>query len=81
MAELTVLDEKVAEVLGLAQAAQQATERVATLARKEKEEDLIELMREMGEDASHALAYWRPDVAPGECQRCPPAVELLVGRL
>ena len=40
MAELTHLDEKLAEVLGLAQAAQAATKKVATLARKEKETEL-----------------------------------------
>ncbi len=51
MAELTVLDEKLAEVLGLAQAAQQAAKKVATLARKEKKGDLVELMVEMGGDA------------------------------
>jgi len=51
MAELTVLDEKLAEVLGLAQAAQQATKKVATLARKEKERELVEMMSEMGDDA------------------------------
>jgi hypothetical protein len=43
MAELTTLDEKLAEVLGLAQAAQTATKKVATLARKEKETELLEL--------------------------------------
>ncbi len=37
MAELTHLDEKLAEVLGLAQAAQTAAKRVATLAKKEKD--------------------------------------------
>ena len=36
MAELTHLDEKLAEVLGLAQAAQTATNKVATLARQEE---------------------------------------------
>lgn len=51
MAELTVLDEKLGEVLGLAQAAQQAAKKVATLARKEKAQDLVELMGEMGQDA------------------------------
>ena len=51
MVELTVLDEKLAEVLGLAQAAQQATKKVATLARKEKELDLVEMMAEMGNEA------------------------------
>jgi hypothetical protein len=51
MAELTVLDEKLAEVLGLAQAAQQATKKVATLARKENEGDLVDMLIEMGDDA------------------------------
>ena len=52
MAELTHLDEKLAEVLGLAQAAQVATKRVATLARKEKETELVELMTRMGNEAA-----------------------------
>jgi predicted Rossmann-fold nucleotide-binding protein len=52
MAELTTLDEKLAEVLGLAQAAQAATKKVATLARKEKETELLELMRRMGDEAA-----------------------------
>ena len=51
MAELTHLDEKLAEVLGLAQAAQVATRKVATLARKEKEAELVSLMQKMGEQA------------------------------
>jgi hypothetical protein len=41
MAELTVLDEKLAEVLGLAQAAQAATKKVGALARREKESELV----------------------------------------
>jgi hypothetical protein len=52
MPELTVLDEKLAEVLGLAQAAQQATKRVGQLAKKEKETDLVKLMSKMGSDAA-----------------------------
>jgi hypothetical protein len=52
MAELTHLDEKLAEVLGLAQAAQVATKKVATLARKEKESELVELMQKMSADAA-----------------------------
>ena len=40
MAEMTVLDEKLAEVLGLAQAGQAATKKVLTLARKEKDQEL-----------------------------------------
>jgi hypothetical protein len=52
MADLTTLDEKLAEVLGLAQAAQTATKKVATLARKEKETALTDLMKTMSEQAS-----------------------------
>jgi hypothetical protein len=52
MAELTHLDEKLAEVLGLAQAAQVATEKVATLARNEDEAELVELMTRMGKEAA-----------------------------
>jgi hypothetical protein len=52
MAELTTLDEKLAEVLGLAQAAQTATKKVATLARKEKETELTDLMKTMSDQAS-----------------------------
>jgi hypothetical protein len=51
MAELTHLDEKLAEVLGLAQAAQVATKRVATLARHEKETELVDLMKRMSDEA------------------------------
>jgi ferritin-like metal-binding protein YciE len=52
MAELTVLDEKLAEVLGLAQAAQQATRKVAGLAREEDETELLQLLERMGEEAA-----------------------------
>ena len=52
MAELTHLDEKLAEVLGLAQAAQTATEKVATLARQEKDTELLELLERMGDEAA-----------------------------
>ncbi|HTP20539.1 MAG TPA: hypothetical protein VMJ65_13095 [Solirubrobacteraceae bacterium] len=52
MANLTHLDEKLAEVLGLAQAAQAATKRVATLARQENETDLLELLERMGDEAA-----------------------------
>ena len=52
MAELTHLDEKLAEVLGLAQAAQAATNKVATLARQEKDTELPELLRRMGDEAA-----------------------------
>jgi predicted Rossmann-fold nucleotide-binding protein len=63
MAELTHLDEKLAEVLGLAQAAQIATKKVATLARKEKQTELIELMQQMGDQA--AKIEQRCDVVAG----------------
>jgi hypothetical protein len=52
MAELTHLDEKLAEVLGLAQAAQAATKKVATLARKEKDQELLELLQRMEDEAA-----------------------------
>lgn len=52
MAELTHLDEKLGEVLGLAQAAQTATKRVATLARKEKETEVLKAMQRMGAEAA-----------------------------
>ena len=52
MAELTHLDEKLAEVLGLAQAAQAATEKVATLAGQEKDTELLELLKRMGDEAA-----------------------------
>jgi hypothetical protein len=51
MAELTVLDEKLAEVLGLAQAAQQAAKKVGTLAKKERDKKLTDLLTAMGKDA------------------------------
>jgi hypothetical protein len=52
MAELTHLDEKLAEVLGLAQAAQVATKKVATLARQESDTELLELLERMGDEAA-----------------------------
>ncbi len=51
MPELTHLDEKLAEVLGLAQAAQQAAKKVATLARREKDRDLVSLMQRLERDS------------------------------
>jgi hypothetical protein len=52
MAQLTHLDEKLAEVLGLAQAAQSATKKVASLARREKDTELRELLERMGDEAA-----------------------------
>jgi alanyl-tRNA synthetase len=49
MAQLTQLDSKLAEVLGLAQAAQQATRRVATLAKGDN--DLVATLNRMRDEA------------------------------
>ena len=49
MAQLTQLDSKLAEVLGLAQAAQQATRKVATLAKGDKE--LVATLNRMRDEA------------------------------
>ena len=57
MAELTHLDEKLAEVLGLAQAAQLATKRVATLARHEDDGELVDLMEKMGREAAELESH------------------------
>jgi hypothetical protein len=64
MAELTVLDEKLAEVLGLAQAAQAATKKVGTLARREKQTDLRAVMEQMEDEA--AQIEQRCEVAAGK---------------
>jgi hypothetical protein len=48
MAELTTLEEKLAEVLGLAQAAQKATEKVEGLV---EDEDIASSLRQMREEA------------------------------
>ena len=48
MAELTTLEEKLAEVLGLAQAAQGATEKVEALV---EDEDAVAALRQMREEA------------------------------
>jgi hypothetical protein len=64
MAGLTVLDEKLAEVLGLAQAAQTATKKVATLARREQETDLVDVMKQMADEAAQIAQ--RCDVASGK---------------
>ena len=56
MAELTPLDEKLAEVLGLAQAAQTTTQKVAGLARDEGEDDLVSLMERMTTESEQTEA-------------------------
>jgi hypothetical protein len=48
MAELTTLEEKLAEVLGLAQAAQKATEKVEGLV---EDESIASSLRQMREEA------------------------------
>jgi hypothetical protein len=50
MAELTTLEEKLAEVLGLAQAAQGATEKVEDLVEDESVADALRQMREEAEE-------------------------------
>ena len=50
MAELTPLDEKLGEVLGLAQAAQDATQKVAKLAEHDELVTRLEQMREEAEE-------------------------------
>jgi hypothetical protein len=50
MAELTVLEEKLAEVIGLAQAAQEATSKVAGL--PEATDELKQLLGKMGDEAA-----------------------------
>ena len=72
MAELTHLDEKLGEVLGLAQAAQTATKKVATLARKEKESQLLDVMQQMGDQA--AKIEQRCDVVAGKRDRMRTAI-------
>ena len=52
MAELTALESKIGEVLGLAMAAQDATEKVSKLVAKEGEhEDLCETLNRMAQEA------------------------------
>ncbi|MFZ1993074.1 MAG: hypothetical protein WAU75_03115 [Solirubrobacteraceae bacterium] len=63
MADLTLLDVELAEVLGLAQAAQVAIKKVATLARQEQATELLELMNRMGDEA--ARVEQRCDVVAG----------------
>jgi hypothetical protein len=51
MAQITQLDSKLAEVLGLAQAAQQVTKKVARLAKADGETELVTLLDRMGAEA------------------------------
>jgi hypothetical protein len=52
MAELTVLESKLGEVLGLAMAAQGATEKIGKLVEKEGDGDLVRTLERMHKEAS-----------------------------
>jgi uncharacterized protein YigA (DUF484 family) len=52
MAELTVLESKLGEVLGLALAAQETGKRVARLAKREKADDLVTTLDQMAREAA-----------------------------
>ncbi len=54
MAELTNLESKLGEVVGLAMAAQAATRKVAALGRKEKRTGLVALLQKMQAEAKDA---------------------------
>jgi hypothetical protein len=54
VAELTNLESKLAEIVGLAMAAQQATRKVASLARREKRRGLVALLQKMQAEAAEA---------------------------
>src|SRR3954467_2927821 len=51
MAQITQLDSKLAEVLGLAQAAQQATRKVGRMAKSEGEQELVTRLDRMRDEA------------------------------
>ena len=52
MAELTNLEAKLGEVIGLAQAGQDATRKVKSLAQKEKKRDLVATLDQMAKEAA-----------------------------
>ena len=52
MAELTVLESKLGEVTGLAMAAQGATQKIAKLARDEGEDELVQVLERMHQEAA-----------------------------
>ncbi len=54
MAELTNLETKLGEVIGLAMAAQAATKKVSKLVEKEGNDELVKTLRTMSEEASRA---------------------------
>ena len=54
MAELTNLESKLGEVIGLAMAAQDSTKKVSRLAKKEGHNDLVATLQRMAEEAAAA---------------------------
>ena len=54
MAELTTLEEKLGEVIGLAMAAQAATDKVRTLAENDGADEQVSLLERMQEEAAEA---------------------------
>jgi hypothetical protein len=52
--ELTNLESKLGEVVGLAMAAQAATREIAKLARQDKEKGMVEMLRRMQQEAKEA---------------------------
>ena len=52
MAELTVLESKIGEVLGLAMAAQGATEKIGKLVQEESDEELVAVLGRMKQEAA-----------------------------
>jgi hypothetical protein len=52
MAELTVLESKLGEVMGLAMAAQDTGKKVARLAKKEREPELVQTLEQMAREAA-----------------------------
>jgi hypothetical protein len=52
MAELTVLESKLGEVMGLAMAAQGATEKIAKLVEQEGDEQLVAVLEQMKQEAA-----------------------------
>jgi hypothetical protein len=68
MAELTVLESKLGEVLGLAMAAKDAGGKVSRLAKKEKAEDLVPTLERMAKEAAETA------------ERCEQVVEAIDGK-
>ena len=52
MAELTTLDEKIGEVIGLAMAAQGATDKIGKLVKEEGDDDLVAVLDRMHKEAA-----------------------------